>query len=69
MILTTWPQIKRYLRLSRYKILLLGYPVYTLPEAATVYADTDALDQHADWLMEHRLPVSMKKDRPKAERS
>ncbi len=57
MTLSTWPEIKKYLRLSRYKIILLGYPVYTLPKTATVYADTDALDQHTKRLLEQAKKI------------
>lgn len=64
MILTTWPAIKGYLHLSRYKILSLGYPVYILPRSGAVYADTDALDKHNQWLMQQGQPAGKRKGRP-----
>lgn len=61
MILTTWPAIKGYLHLSRYKILSLGYPVYILPRSGAVYAETDALDKHTGRLMKQAVRVEARK--------
>lgn len=68
-ILTTWRTIQEYLHLSRYQILRRGYPVYILPTAGSVYADTDALDRHSDTLMAQAELAGQKERPPSAERS
>lgn len=61
MILTTWPEIMKYLNLSRYKIMSLGYPVYILPNSGAVYAESKILDLHTAHLLRSGKPAGTKK--------
>lgn len=61
-ILYGWKAIQEHLKLSKAKILKLGYPVRSREwESPRVCADTDLLDEHTALLVQRATPYTPKR--------